>query len=146
RHYGLPTRYQIIKYLGGKMSEITVIHADRLIRFDGSELPPQQFQSNTYWHDSVLNALYEAIRDYSSSHGSAAHIIESFTQTVYKLKGLVDILSAGQGELVEDRFKVLDTIRSVYNSVILDEEEDFNRIGAPVTGLHELVDKITNRL
>jgi hypothetical protein len=58
----------------------------------------------------------------------------------YKLKDLVDILTAPEGEkAVRKRIEAMDLMQSVFHSIFLDAEEDFVRENITFAGLSDII-------
>lgn len=123
------------------------VHYTKLIRFDGSELPRNTFIHNQYWHDSILNKLQNAIRDFQSSYASTAALILDFAQATYKIKGLASIVSSPKGlEDIQNRIRIIEMTRSVINASIVDADgEDFERKTTSLAGLDKVLEKISKK-
>lgn len=127
----------------------TIVHETRMLRFDGVPLPPRQRLRNWGWGDSVLNRVYEVIRDYQGSHGTLPTIIQEFIQSIYKLKNLAQLLTQGGPDATQkviNRLQTMQLGRSLFRAALLDENEDMQRTSLTVTGLGDLLDKIEKRL
>lgn len=123
-----------------------MVHRSRLVRLDGEILPDELYKLNGYHHDSVLNSLLDALRNYTSSHDSAASLIDDFAQAVFKIKNLGQLIAAGKDDQVIARMKLLDATRSVVRGVVLDSEEEFSREVTSLAGLSEVINKMADRL
>lgn len=144
--FGLPTMYSFQpRQSSENLSE--KIHATRIVRFDGAELPERQFINNQYWHDSVLNKLQNAIMNYTTSHDSAAAIVADFRIGIFKIKNLADAIAQGNDQDVIKRLQLVDLARSITRAVIVDAEgEDFEYKSGSVAGLKELLEMLAKRL
>lgn len=145
-NFGMPMAYRFQpRMMSTNTSEM--IHASRLIRFDGVDLPQRQKIQNQYWGDSILNRLEDCIRNYSTSHDSAATILQDFRIAVFKIKNLADQIAQGNDAAVIKRLQMVDIARSVARAVVIDGEgEDFEYKSGTVTGLTEIIDKLAQRL
>src|SRR5690606_3688605 len=65
--FGQPKHYTFTGK-GNTSTTNVKIHTKRLEKFHGNRLPESLYQSNNYWHDSVLSKPYDAIRNYSFAH------------------------------------------------------------------------------
>jgi phage-related protein (TIGR01555 family) len=146
-NFGLPAYYNFMS--GNSPSPETPpmrIHHSRVIRFDGIKLPTRLFIKNNYWHDSIYSKLYKSIRNYSSSYDSVANILTDFNQPVFKVEGLADSLAMDGGLTAQKKVEIVALSRSVARAVILDKQDDFQTVGASVSGLGELLQMTTDRL
>ena len=146
-NFGLPGYYNFMA--GNSPSPETPpmrIHYSRVIRFDGIKLPTRLFIKNNYWHDSIYSKLYKSIRNYSSSFDAVANLLTDFNQPVFKVEGLADSLAMDGGVTAQKKVETVALSRSVARAVILDKQDDFQTVGASVSGLSDLLKMTTDRL
>ena len=118
------------------------IHNSRAWRTDGVTLSDRRRLQNNGWGDSVLERAYDPLRHWSSAMKNTGTIIQDFSQGVYKINGLSELLAGGKEGLVRKRFQVMDQIRSVVNAILADADgEDFERKTTNVSGLPDLIDR-----
>lgn len=122
------------------------VHRTRLVRLDGETLPDQLYKLNGFYHDSVLNSLQNALRNFSASHDSAASLLDDFAQAVFKIKNLGNLIAAGKDDQVIKRLQLIDATRSVVRGIVLDSEEDFDRKVTALTGLDQILNKMGDKL
>lgn len=137
--YGKPEIYQIQAQNG----PVSLVHETRVIRFDGIPVDTRKRRELAGWSYSVLQRPYERIRDFAAAFRSVQVLLSDASQGVFKINGLVDMISADEGPAVQERMRLVDQMRSALHSIILDaEKEDFTRITTPFTGMPELLDRI----
>lgn len=125
----------------------TFVHESRVIRFDGIRTTRQRKKENNGWSDSAIEPLWETVRDFDSGNRGVANVIQDFSQGVYKVKGLAALLAADQDDLVLKRLRQLDMARSHARAIPIDADgEDFERKGAGVAGLPDLLDRMMMRV
>lgn len=56
--YGLPDSYRVTKANGGGFD----VHASRILRFTGKDLPLWEQQAQMYWGESLFEAIFEELR------------------------------------------------------------------------------------
>lgn len=144
--YGLPETYKIQTLNSETPQSNQIIHASRVIRFDGVELPEQSFMNNNYWGDSIFSTIYTPLLNYNSAHDGAASTMQDFIQTVYELENLADLIASGDDQLVQKRLALLDATRSIIKAIVIQKGENFRRENINITGMPELLTKIENRL
>jgi phage-related protein (TIGR01555 family) len=127
-----------------------VIHETRLLKFTGARTSDMDRRQNNMWHRSILDKIYEVLRDFGITWSSAALLVNQGTQGVYKVKDLSMLLAApgAEGrEALSTRIGLIDMVRSALNSLILDADaEDFDYKVAPLTSLPEVLDRFASRL
>lgn len=118
------------------------VHESRLIKFGGMQTTKRKLIENQYWGQSVLARAYTAIKQYGGALASVLAAMADASQGIYKIRDLLQIIEGGNEALLQTRFKAIDQLRSITNSVLLDSEgEDYQRISTPLTELANLVDK-----
>ena len=109
------------------------IHHSRVIRFEGLEVDRYTKGTIGNWGDSVLQPVYDAVRDIDSGGQSLSSQLASAVQSVYKIKGLHEQILAGNREFVEDWMASLELFRSHLRAVGLDaDNEDLQYLARPL--------------
>lgn len=145
-NFGKPNVYSYNAGAGFGNGETIRIHHTRLIRMDGVKLPTRLLIQNGYWDDSIYSGLAHAIRNYSTTHDSIALIISDFNQPVYKLQGLSEALAMDEEQLITQKLKIVDLMRSAARAIVLDKEDDFQNVSTNVAGGKDLIDLTVQRL
>lgn len=138
KNYGYPDIYQVTPYSGG--APFTV-HYSRVIRMDGEDLPEHERFRNNGWGDSVFQSIYRKIRQFSQTEGYISAIIKDFQQMTVTIDGLQEMIASGQEDLVKKRIEIMNISRSILNAVILDKEEQFQKVSSSVAGLSDIMDR-----
>lgn len=145
-NWGHPRLYYLNVQMGSQYKSYP-IHWTRMIRFDGQLVPRRTYIRNNYWHDSVLNRLYDTIRDYQTSNDAAASCLQDFNVDVIKLKNLAAMIGAGEEQKVKDRIDMMQYSKSTINAMIIDADmEEYDNKGRAMEGVAELLTKQENRL
>lgn len=134
--FGEPTKYKITPITGG--SQFTV-HASRLVRFDGAKIPGRELQAHNWWHDSILESIYEQVRQIGAVFDSAEFIVNEFVMTIIQIDNMLEMNLAGNDDLLKQRLELLDLSKHVKNTILLDTKESFNKHSSTVTGLDKLL-------
>lgn len=123
------------------------IHETRFIRFDGVLTSRQRRLENDSWSDSIYIRMQELLTDYGLAWTGIAHLIQDFSQAIFKMRGLKAALASDKDNLVIDRMLIMDLCRSLARAVPLDADgEDFERKQTPMTGLPEMMDRWALRM
>lgn len=118
------------------------VHRSRLIRFDGIELPFMEFRRNNYWHDSILNRLYDALRNLDTVTDNSATMVYEANVDVVKIAGMMDYLQSPEGtQLLTRRMQMQKLLKAITNQTIVDSEDDYTTISKQFTGLPSLLDR-----
>lgn len=120
-NYGMPVHYRFV-------NTNVRIHHTRLIRFDGVDLPFDEFKRNNYMSDSVLDRLYEALTNFNTVASGSASMVYETNVDVMKVKGLMNYIQSPEGtNLIQKRFTLAGMLKSFNNMLLLDAEEDFEK-------------------
>lgn len=123
------------------------IHESRLVWFSGALTSRRKLSENAGWHHSALQRPYEVLRDFEMTWAGAAHLMQEAAQGVYKVKGLMEILTSESGaEALQKRFQAIDEGRSVARSIVVDAaDEDYTRVNTTFTGIPDMLDRFAGR-
>lgn len=121
----------------------TLMHKSRLFVFDGIYAGPWNRYTNQGWGESILDIIYEPLRNFESDHGASSTLVKDFTQSVIKLAGFDSQTRANSSNAVagaKERMKAMEILRSVVNAIVIDSNEEFQRYSTTVTGLSDLIE------
>jgi uncharacterized protein len=146
--YGLPETYNFSQTRAAIAPRSgLVVHASRLILFDGALTARMTNESPTGFDDSVLQNAYGPLQQTASAWQSVAHLLTDASQGVLKIANLVDLVAAGGQETLRSRIQLMDLARSVCRAILIDaEKESFERISTSFAGLPEVMDKLMLRM
>lgn len=136
--FGQPMHYQITPVQGQPFN----VHRSRLIVVDGEDIPERERLRNQGWGDSVLQPIYDELRQYADGFHASTAIMRDFITNILTMEGLGTMIAAGQEDLIHKRLEILDMSRSVLNTLLLDAGEQFHRQASSVAGLPDLLDRI----
>jgi len=141
-HYSItPRRTTAARLNGGRRGSLTSVHASRLLRFYGDDLPPSElaFSSGYSWGaDAIGQTLWDATRNLSQTGQAGARVAQELSIAVFKVqppRGAGDESAAWLAKL-----RVLNMMKSVANAVMIAPGEDFQRIAANPTGYKDIVE------
>ncbi len=131
--FGMPDHYQFV-------NTTKPIHKDRLIRFEGTELPIYERQRNLWYSDSVLIPLMKQIDNFHTTSFAAAQMVQEANTDVIKVDGLANILQSDDGTAAMlQRFSDWKSIKSVFGVSILDATEEFDQKKIQLSGVKDLI-------
>lgn len=133
--YGQPTYYER-SFPDGRMDRI---HPSRVVRLIGAELP-DEWLTNDGWGESVLQALYDAVRDASTVQGAIATMVQESKFDIVRMDGLSQDLSteAGTSRLIT-RMTNANTVKSIVNTLLLDKMDEWERVQTSFQQLPEIM-------
>jgi len=101
-----------------------IIHESRLIRFEGSRTSNRRKRQNEGWSESIYQKMDEVLRQYGVSFQSVAHLMQKSSQSVLKMSGYIEALSANSPELIKLRLQEMQLSASVNNIWVVDKDAD----------------------
>ena len=142
-----PLAYRITPMVPNTGTETRVVHATRVLRFDGVWLPPRLSALNCYWGDSVLQRCHDKIKNFTNLENDIAYIVRSFSFVFAKIDGLAGLVSGGNKEAVITRLRLLNQALTTMKLGVLDaEKEEIQSAQRSVAGLSELYDRMAQSL
>lgn len=149
-NFGQVATYQLSPSSGDTSALASqMIHHSRVIRFDGALLPRRLWETNQRWHDSILNKMINAIRNYEGAHDSIASAVQDFRLVVLKLKRLADMVGSDEegAKLLNDRIQLMNITKSTLNAIALDaDNEALDHVGTDFANIEKVIEKIEGRL
>jgi len=139
QRFGEPETYIIHRTRVIGVEQLTT-HSSRVVRFDGRYVPPVRRLRNFGWQNPVLTRLYEVIRQFGVSVQSGSSVLQDFVVKKMKIANLQDLIAGGQWEVITSRLALVAREISVNNLAVYGDDEDFEKMGTPVTGLHKLLE------
>lgn len=138
-NYGFPNVYTVND---NRTGAVFFVHYSRVLRMDWNILPPRWQNFNQGWGDPLLQTIYEELRNYSTAFSHTATMMEDFVNSVLKIPNLAAIMASQCGDQqVMKRLNILNLSKSTTNTVILDADEEYDKVTTNVTGVSELIDR-----
>lgn len=134
-HYLEPKLYTLSSAAGSSVE----VHPSRVIRFLGSPRPNIDTNADG-WGDSILQIVYDAIHNASLSSTATASLIHEAKIDVINIKGMGAMLATEDGtRLLTKRFSLSNMLKSLNNTLLLDESETHSRTQTSFAGLPDLM-------
>jgi len=122
------------------------VHESRTLLFDGKLVPERIRRLNNGWGDSAYQCILERLKAVGATYIGAENILDEFVNSTLTIDNLQDLVASGQEELILKRLNLIDMSRHIINTTILDKDEKFEKYSATVTGLADLLDRMTEAL
>lgn len=126
------------------------VHTSRCLTFRSDPLPEQADDPITAFFGSPLYVrINEALSQVYASQGARVRMLNRFSQTVYKISGLAELLSTEQGEQqLSNRMEVFDLSRGLFSSVVIGEGDSLLQVRptAPLTEAAGLINSAWSML
>lgn len=134
-YFGQPQTYSVTWGNGQPLE----IHPSRVVRFIG-DAKPSLGAAPDPWGNSVLVALEEAIKNAGLSASGIASLILEAKVDVFKIKNFTqNVGGAEYRKKMVDRFTLMNTAKSLVNSVLADADEEWEQKQISFAQLPELL-------
>lgn len=133
--HGEPAYYQFARPDGNQVR----VHPSRVVRLIGAEvLDPMLGQQ--CWGDSILMAVDDAIKNVGVTSNGVAQLVHEAKIDFIRLPGLMEQVATAEyrARLVE-RFQLANVTKSVANAVLLDKEEEWERVTTSFAGMPDVL-------
>ncbi len=132
---------------GGAPPVALYIHSSRLIIFPGVRVTEQAvYGAMPGWGDSILTRMKRVLRDFGIAWDAAGALIVDFSQGVFSMEGLNDLIARDKEKAVVRRLQIADIARSVVKMMVVDAKDKFERKQTPMSGFPETLDRFGQRL
>ena len=122
-------------------SHSRIVHESRTIKFDGNPLSHVGRIRNWGWGASVLDRIFDALRNWGVSNQAAASVIPSFITMTLQISNLQQLIASGQWDVIQTRIAEMASQMATQNIAVHGGDETLTKDGTPVTGLSDLMDK-----
>ncbi|MGV6394521.1 DUF1073 domain-containing protein [Pseudomonas caspiana] len=140
--FGKPKAYR----LAGSSIDI---HPSRLVLFMGAEHPDPEFaQGLDYgWGDSVLQSLFEAIKQSDGTMANAASLVFEAKVDVIKIPDFMQMMQdPAYRTKVLERIRLANMAKGINGSLLLDKEEEYESKQATFGGLPDIMDRFLQQV
>ena len=136
-YYGEPEYWQ--RQTNDPSLQLAKIHPSRVIRMVGNE-KPDRIAANEVWGDSVLQVVDDAIKAAGLVGGSIAALIAEAKFDIIKIPNMTSIVATAEGrERLTNRFAYANANKSIINTVVLDKEEEWDRVSVAFAGMPDIL-------
>lgn len=123
-YFGGPQMYELLNYGNRRWR----IHPSRVIVFKGNEIPGDKDDEGSYWGDSVLQVVNDAVINAGVAQAGIASLIHEAKIDIIQVPNLMENLSTDEySQALVKRFMLANQAKSMQNALILDAEEKWER-------------------
>lgn len=115
------------------------VHPSRIVKFIGHEVP-DAINKGEFWGDPVLQSVRQAMLAAATVSNSIATLITEAKVDIYKIKDMSTALSTEEGSSqLLARFSHVNSMKSIANAVVMDKDEELNRVTVNFAGMPEVL-------
>lgn len=134
--YGEPSAYTItadgIQY---------TLDGTRVVRIVPNPVIDVDQDVQTRWGDSTLDAVSDAVRNVATIMAASATLVHELNIDVVKIPGFLrSVGDADYEKRIIDRFRIATQGKSVANTLLLDEKDEWERIATSMTGIPDIIE------
>lgn len=130
---------RITHYRLSNLSHAT-IHSSRVFAMRGTKLPRRVREYRRFWGGSVLDLVWDALRNYADAIEGASEALTLLTQGVFSSKNLSQAVDAGDVDRVVARIEALRIGMGLMGDIVIDpDEESYEIKNRPVSGVGEVL-------
>lgn len=134
-YFGQPSYYTKSQQSGAAQIKL---HPSRVVRFIGSTIPDINVAMG--WGDSTLQSVNQAITATGMVSSSIAQLIAEAKIDIVKIPGLSEnITTQAYEDRLKKRFSVANMVKSVFSMLIVDKEEEWDRLEAHFQGMPQII-------
>ncbi|MBI4815194.1 MAG: DUF1073 domain-containing protein [Deltaproteobacteria bacterium] len=124
------------------------IHASRVIRLVSIPAGPWSPYRDNGWGVPRIQRLYDEMRSFGTLFDYVEGGFKDLTQGALSIKGLANILGHADGETrLKDRLRLMQMTASVFNAVLLDADEKFEkRTSGTMAGYSDVMLRFMDKL
>jgi phage-related protein (TIGR01555 family) len=142
--------------LGSNYTSFNLIHKSRIIRFDGTRLPPRLLRSTGGWGDPLIVSALKEIARYTKVSDAMAEMIQDHTILLHKMKNLQNLIKQNLAQekaaggaattngvpkaltILSEQFRAMKMQMRKLGAVSVDSEDDLTYLVRNYQGLSDM--------
>lgn len=152
--FGEPEVWTLSASSPGGKAVTAQVHETRIIRFTGIQTSRNHAIQRQGWGDPVMVRVLQVLSDFGQLWGGAAALMQDFSQAIFRIRGLAELIASGREDVVRKRLEAIDMARGIVRAAILDAGdaeqgvagEEFERKATPLSGYPEMLQQFSLRL
>ncbi len=120
-------------------SNYTRYHTDRLLVFDGLDSGDENRLSNYGWGESIIDILWEALRNYCTDYGMGSSILKDQSVMVFKTEDFAEKVKKGGAKWAIKQARARRKLISAVQALLMGKEEEFEYVNRNVSGIADII-------
>lgn len=141
--YGEPEMYYYTPINGGTPARI---HASRLIRFEGLDVPEALWDLYEGWGAPVVESVWRRWSQVIAGLEGGAELLQEAGHIVYNLGNLQEIMSGTQRDQLSEWMSLQREVKSVLGGTVLGPGQTADRMEYKITGWVDILDRLLQML
>ena len=151
--FGEPLRYRLqVQVPGSNVSDV-VVHASRVLRFDGRRPLSLRGWESGYERDWGVSELVQVLTSITQDAGIAsgiAHLAQEASMLVVKLKDYQEAITGGglgpDAMTAAEIAEAINVYKSLWQTIFTDKDSEISRVAVAWPGLPDLLDRFPRRM
>lgn len=120
--------------------QTTIVHASRVIRFDGRYVPPLRRLRNFGWQNSYITRLFEVVKQFGVSTQALSSTLQDHVLKKIKIHNLQDLIASGQFDIISTRLTLMAQEMAINNLMVYGDDEEVEKMGTPIGALPKIAE------
>lgn len=117
------------------------IHHTRLVRFIGKPYARYERIRHRYWGMSAIQAVRRTLIEAETGVAACASLLHEMNMDIISVKNLSQAMAAGQEAQIRDRMALYHSLKSIWNVVVVDSDEQVNSRQLSLSGMDRLLEQ-----
>lgn len=142
----VPESYSITD---GQGHTVTTVHHSRIIRFTGRDLPRIERQTELYWGESEIEALYQEVVSHDNVSANMAALTFQANVNTMEVKGMEQLLSMSSPQVQRRFWQVMQaqaTLRSNFGMQLVEQGNKLTNTQYSFAGLKDVYESMALNL
>ena len=142
----VPESYSITD---GRGHTVATVHHSRVVRFTGRDLPRIERQTELYWGESEVEALYRDVVSHDNVSANMAALTFQANVNTMEVKGVEQLLSIGSPQVQRRFWQVMQAqsvLRSNFATQVVEQGTKLTNTQYSFTGLQEVYESMCMNL
>jgi phage-related protein (TIGR01555 family) len=136
--YGRPSTFTLNTKTGAPVT----IHASRLVIFHGAAVPDEELNVNKGWGESVLTAVFGAVKNADSTAANIASLVFEAKIDIVRVPNFMASLSDPEYERrILQRYTLASMGKGINGTLMLDKDEEYESKSTSFANLPEVLDR-----
>lgn len=136
--FGTPRDFTIQSTRGAPV----VVHPSRVVRFIGAPVPDVETAGSFTWGDSILEAVFKALKDAEAVNANVAEMTHETKVDVLRIPNLTAMAADPDYEArLTKRVSVSMMLKGLYNTLVMDSLEEYESKQLTFATLPEVMDR-----
>jgi phage-related protein (TIGR01555 family) len=135
--FGLPAWYTVTLETGGTFR----VHASRVLRFTGRELPAWELQAEQHWGVSEIEVIYDELKKRQNTSWNISSLVFLANIRIFKMSDIAEMLATNNQVAQQRLYRILSAQNHLMSNMgvqVLSKDDDFDTKQYSFSGLNDI--------